>query len=333
MADDTIAAGATASAGDTGAVDTSAAAVASPAASVAAPAAAAAADPAKATEAAAAAPAAVDKGKEPPAADEDGPWGKDWRDKLAKGDAKKLAMLGRFASPEALLAAQEEAQRKISEGLKPKGKPGDKATADEWAAYRKEHGIPDEVDGYVKAIQLPDKREIGEEDKPIVEAFAARALARGVAPADMAHMVDEYYAIQEAQIVAQEDVDAAYKRESMKALREEYGGDFDVNVAAMRPYFDGFDSDLFGKLMSGRMADGTKIGNDPNIVRFFVSKSLAENPMATVVPSGGGNIETLNSEISSMEKRMRDDRVNWGRDSAAQERYRKLITARDKLKA
>jgi hypothetical protein len=335
MADDTIAAGAGAPAGDTGAVDTSKAAPApaAVAAPVAAPAASAAADLAKASEAAAAAPAAVDKGKEPATVDDDGPWGKDWRDKLAKGDAKKLAMLGRFASPEALLAAQEEAQRKISEGLKPKGKPGDKATAEDWAAYRKENGIPDAVEDYVKSIQLPDKREIGEEDKPVVEAFAARALARGVAPADMAHMVDEYYSIQEAQIVAQEDADAAFKRESMKALRDEYGGDFDVNVNAMRPYFDGFDADLFGKLMSGRMADGTKIGNDPNIVRFFVNKALSENPMATVVPSGGGNMETLNSEIAAMDKRMREDRVGWGRDSAAQERYRKLITARDKLKA
>src|SRR5690349_11821180 len=83
-----------------------------------------------------------------------GPWGDDWREKLANGDDKKLKALGRFASPEALWAAQEEAQRKISEGLKPKAKPGEKATAEEWAAWRKDNNIPEAVDDYVKAIPM-----------------------------------------------------------------------------------------------------------------------------------------------------------------------------------
>jgi hypothetical protein len=55
--------------------------------------------------------------------------------------------------------------------------------------------------------------------------------------------------------------------------------------------------------------------------------------MATIVPAGGQGVDTLNNEIASMEKRMRDDRVGWHKDTAAQERYRKLITARDNLAA
>jgi len=301
--------------------------------------AAATAEPAKAAPAATPAPAAAtpaaatpEPGKEPPA-EEEGPWGKDWRDKLAKGDEKKLAMLKRFTSPEALLEAQEAAQRKISEGLKPKGKPGEKATEDEWKAYRKEHNIPEVVDDFVKAIVLPDKRVIGDEDKPMVAAFAERAIKKGIAPGDMAEMVDEYYALQEEQQFQQATKDAEFKKQAEQALKAEWGGDMAGNFAAMRPYFESVNPDLFSNLMGGRLADGTKIGNHPDVLRFFAQKAVAENPMATVVPAGGSSLEGLHEEIASMEKRMRNDRNAWHKDTKAQERYRQLITARDKIKA
>ncbi|OWK18313.1 hypothetical protein AJ88_03790 [Mesorhizobium amorphae CCBAU 01583] len=220
MADDTLAAGAASA--ENPAPGAAEAGTPAPAAATAEPGKPApAASPAPAAAAPAAAPEA---GKEPPA-EEEGPWGKDWRDKLAKGDDKKLAMLKRFASPEALLEAQEAAQRKISEGLKPKGKPGEKATDDEWKAYRKEHNIPEAVDDFVKAIVLPDKRVIGDDDKPVVAAFAERAIKKGIAPTDMAEMVDEYYALQEEQQFQQATADATFKKEAEADLKREWGAD------------------------------------------------------------------------------------------------------------
>jgi hypothetical protein len=295
-------------------------------------------EPAKAAPAPAAAAAAPGAEPAKPAtaekpAEEEGTWGKDWREKLAKGDAKRLERLGRFASPDALLEAQEAAQRKISEGLKPKGKPGEKATAEEWAAYRKDNNIPEQVDDFVKAIVLPDKRVIGDDDKPIVAAFAERAIKKGIAPGDMAEMVDEYYALQEEQQFQQATADAAFKKEAEAELKKDWGGDYAGNFAAMRPYFESVDPDLFNNLMGGRMADGRKIGNHPAMLKFFANKAVAENPMATIVPAGGSSTDGLLAEIASMEKRMKEDRNSWFKDTAAQSRYRTLITARDKLKA
>jgi hypothetical protein len=267
------------------------------------------------------------------ATEQAGPWGDDWREKLAKDDAKRLERLRRFASPEALLQAQEEAQRKISEGVKPKGKPGDKATDDEWAAYRKEHNIPDKVEDYVKAIALPDKRQIGEADLPVINAFAERAIKSGVSPSDMSILVDEYYAMQEETQFQQATADTAFKKEAEATLKAEWGGDFAGNFAAMRPYFESVDPELYDNLFGGRMADGSKIGNHPAVLRFFAAKAVAENPMATVLTPGGNGLQTIQAEISQMETRMRNDRVAWHKDTAAQERYRQLITARDKLKA
>ncbi|RWF78992.1 MAG: hypothetical protein EOS26_03225 [Mesorhizobium sp.] len=326
MSDDTLAAGAaTAENPAPGAAE---AGKPAPAAVTAEP-----AKPAPAAAAPGAAAPAAEVGKEPPPAEEEGPWGKDWRDKLAKGDAKRLERLARFASPEALLIAQEEAQRKISEGLKPKGKPGEKATAEEWAAYRKQNNIPEAVDDFVKAIVLPDKRAIGDDDKPVVAAFAERAIKKGIAPADMAEMVDEYYALQEEQQFQQATADSDFKKEAETTLKKEWGGDFAGNFAAMRPYFESVSPELFDNLMGGRMADGRKIGNHPDALKFFAAKAVAENPMATIIPAGGASAEGLHSEIAALEKRMKDDRVAWHRDTKAQERYRTLITARDKIKA
>lgn len=326
MSDDTLAAGAASA--ENPAPGAAEAGKPAPAAVTATPAAAA----PTAAPAAAATPAAPEAGKEA-ATEEEGPWGKDWRDKLAKGDAKRLERLARFASPEALLVAQEEAQRKISEGLKPKGKPGEKATPEEWAAYRKQNNIPEVVDDFVKAIVLPDKRVIGDDDKPVVAAFAERAIKKGIAPGDMAEMVDEYYALQEEQQFQQATRDAEFKKQAEAALKSEWGGDMAGNFAAMRPYFETVNPQLFDNLMGGRMADGTKVGNHPDVLKFFAHKAVAENPLATIVPAGGSNADSLHAEISTMEKRMKEDRAAWHKDTAAQERYRKLITARDKLKA
>lgn len=277
--------------------------------------------------AAPAAPAAEPEPKEPVKAK----WPDDWRQQIAGDDAKRLEKLGRFDSPAAILKAFEEAQKKISEGIKPKARPGEKATAEELAAYRKEAGIPETVDDYVKAIVLPDKRAIGDDDKPVVAAFAERALAKNIPPADIAELVDEYYAIQEEQVAQLAEKDAEFKTTALQGLREEWGGDFKGNINSMRPYFESVDPQLFDNLMGGRLADGTKVGDHPSIVKFFVAKALQENPAATVVPAGSNQIETIETEIKAAEKRMRDDRDGWFKDKPAQERYQRLIEAQEKL--
>jgi hypothetical protein len=279
---------------------------------------------------------AVEAGKQPPAAEPaapKGPWGDDWREKLAGSDEKRLERLKRFADPVALLQSQEEAQRKISEGLKPRERPGEKATEDEWAEYRKEHGIPDKVDDYVKAIALPDKRQIGEADKPVIEAFSERAIKSGIAPADMTVLVDEYYRMQEETQFQQAEEDSKFKKEAEKTLKADWGGDYSANIAAMRPYFDGVDGELFDNLMGGRMADGRKVGDHPAIVKFFATKAVAENPLAAVLPSGSGSAASIDDEIAKLEKRMGEDRNAWFKDDKAQARLQQLYTARERIAA
>jgi hypothetical protein len=187
------------------------------------------------------------------------------------------------------------------------------------------------VDDYVKAIPMPDGRQIGEDDKPVISYFSEKALKQGVAPADMGVMVDAYYAMQEEQVAAAEKADADFRRESTAALKQEFGGDYEANVAAMRPYFDSVNGDLFGNLFGGRMADGSRIGDHPDVIRFFVNKSVAENPLATIVPAGGSGAQALENEIKTLEARMGADRDAWFKDDKAQARLRQLLDARDRI--
>jgi hypothetical protein len=260
-----------------------------------------------------------------------GAWPEDWRSLLAAGDEKKLERLGRFGSPADVWKAWEEAQKKISEGLKPRQKPAPNASEEEWAEYRKTAGIPEAVEEYVKAIELPDKRQIGEDDLPVIQAFAERAIKRGVSPGDMAELVDEYYAIQEEQWSQVEERDAEFRRDAERQLKEEYGGDFKANINAMRPYFESVDSEMFDNLMGGRLADGSRIGDNPNLIRFFVRKALDENPAATILPVNGSSVDTIEGEIKTLETRMREDRNGWFKDEKAQRRLEQLYEARDKL--
>lgn len=269
-------------------------------------------------------------------ADDDGPkapqdWPDDWRQKLAGDDKKVLERLGRLSSPADLLKAYREAEKKISEGLKPKARPDEKATEEEWAAYRKEVGIPETVEKFVEEIKLPDGRQIGDADKPLIEAFAERAHKIGVAPADMANLIDEYYAIEEERANLTAEKDAEHRAAVQNELRQEWGGDYKANINAMRPYFEAVNPELFENLMGGRLADGTKVGDHPDVIRFFVAKALAENPAATIVPAGADQMQSINDEIKALETRMRDDRANWFKDTAAQERYQKLLEAQEKL--
>ena len=85
--------------------------------------------------------------------------------------------------------------------------------------------------------------------------------------------------------------------------------------------------------MGVRMADGSIIGNDPDMVRFLVALALDKNPVASVVEDGDQTGKSVDTEIASIEKRMREDRSAYFKDEKTQARYRELIGARDKIQA
>lgn len=264
-------------------------------------------------------------GKEPAA-----PANDDWRSELAGEDADLLKYLGRFASKTAALADAKKIHGEIRAGkyVKPLG---DDPTEAELTAYRKQMGVPDKPEGYLE--QLGDGLTVGDDDKPFVNQFLEAMHGANAPPALTAAAIQTYYKIVEEQVAAENEQLATAKSASEEALREEYGKDYKRNLTAMHAHLDTLPAAVKEAFTHGYGKDGIPLGYTPEVMKWVISLALDANPLATVVPGGGGNIASaIADEIAAIEKFMRDDRKAYNKDEAKQARLRELYDARDKLK-
>ena len=275
-------------------------------------------------------------------------WPEDWRQKIAEhagaGDAKavkrELKRLEGITDPAGIYGTYRELESKFTSGGLVKV-PGKDAKPEEIAEFHKALGVPKEPADYFKDIKLENGAVIGEADRPIADIFAASLHKAGATPQVFNAMMGTYYSYQEQQAAALDDSDDKFKKESVKALKEEFGPSYQRRINSIAPLFElapgGTDvkneKSLYARLMGGRLADGSIIGNDPDTVRFLTALALDRNPSASVVEDGDQSGTSINTEIAAIEKRMRDDRHAYFKDNAAQARYRELITARDKIQS
>ena len=258
-------------------------------------------------------------------------WSPDWRQKLAGDNEKLLKRFERYASPvevgKALIAAQDKIR-----GGELVTKLSDKPTDEELAQFRKDNGIPESKDGY--EIDLGNGRVIGDEDKELVDAFLESAHAKNMTPAQVNATLNTYYDLQEQQIEAinQQDLENSGKGED--ELRVEWGPEYKRNINAIYNELSSkMEPDQIESLWQARMPDGVRVGDSPEVIKALLGMVLEANPMATVVPSGGGDMgKSIADEIKSIEETMRTDRKAYNRDEAMQQRYRDLLAAQAKMK-
>jgi hypothetical protein len=275
-------------------------------------------------------------------------WPPDWREKMAEhaaaGDkkayARELKRLQRFTDPTSVYGFAREYEGKFDRGGLVKV-PGKDAKPEEIAEFNKALGVPEKPEDYFKDIKLENGAVIGDADKPLADSFAAALHPAGASPAVVSAALNWYYKHQEEQAAAMDEADDDFRRESERALKDEFGPAYRRMTNAIGPLFatapGGTDikneGSLYARLMGGRLADGSIIGNNPDIVRWLVSIAQDVNPAATVVEDGNQSAMTVDAEIKQIEQRMKDDRRGYFKDEAAQARYRELITARDKIRA
>ena len=283
----------------------------------------AAADPAPApTPAASPEPAAPPAGDPPPAA------GDDWREKYAAGDEKKLKRLQRYGSMTAALDALFNAQAKIAQGIKEPLKAD--APPEELARWREDNGIPQTAEGYA----MPDGVVIGENDKPLVDEFLKMAHGRNWQPDDVKAAIGWFTERQAAQADAQSARDAETRMANEEALREEYGPKYMDEVKRAVGFLRTAPEGMADQIMGGRLADGTPIGNSPEMIRWLNGLARELQPISTVVPGAGTNaMQALETEMAGLKKMMGDRSSEyWKGPTAAknQARYRELVEATQK---
>lgn len=258
-----------------------------------------------------------------------GYWPDDWRQTVSKGDAKILARVERYQSPEAAVNALIAAQNKISSGeLKPILRKD--ASPEEMADYRKAHGIPESHDKY----DLGKDFKLEALDKTLAEHVFKAAHESHQTPEQVKATMKAWGAISKQVSDARAEEDGKIQKTSEDALRAEWGSDYRKNINLITGLFDGSATpDLKDKFLHGRLADGTPIGSSPEAMKLLVGLAMIQNPTGVIVPGSEGNqSQAVDDEIAKIEKTMSTNRSAYNKDEKMQARYRDLLGAREKLK-
>lgn len=258
-------------------------------------------------------------------------WPSDWRTKMAGEDADALKRLERYKSPNDLAKALTEAQNKLR-STRAMPTLGENPSDEEIAAYRKDMGVPEKAEAYLE--KLPDGLVIGEDDKPVFESFAQAAHEANI-PAEQAQkMLDWYAQLGEQEAAAQSDRDNEARSASIEELRAELGGEYLPKMNAVKAFVEGFGEGITENLFGARLADGTLLGDNPNMLRLLMDMQQKVNPMGIVAPADGKtSAETVTDRIAEIEGVMRTDRAKYNKDTAMQEELRRLYEFQDKQNA
>lgn len=310
--------------GNQGAGDAASTAAAAEAAKTAAYA----AEAAKTAETAAAAAAKAKEGEKKELG-----WGETWRADYAGTDEKLLKRLERYASPKAAIDALVAAQNKISSGeLKiPLAKD---ATPEQIAEYHKDIGVPDTSKGYFEG--LPQGLVFGDEDRAGAQRYMDVLHANHIPPAVAHELLKAYSADQEAQVTARIAADESTRNTVEDALRAEWGNDYRTNINSIQGLLGSAPPEVSELISNARTPDGTALMNDPKTLRWLVSLAREVNPVHTIVPGAGSGAamgKSVEDEISTIEKFMRENRPAYNKDVKAQNRLLELYGAREKLAA
>ena len=215
--------------------------------------------------------------------------------------------------------------------------PGEKATDDEVASFRKALNVPEKPEGYIDHLKLANDAVLGDADKPMVLDFAGRLHKVHATPAVVNEAVNWWYEKQEADAAALDEADETFRLESERRLREEQG----LTGPKLQRYRNAFErlfrdyapTGLYERMFEGRLGDGRLLGNDPDVI--WMMKNLADQlvPYATVTEDGNQQGQGVDDEIAKIEKFMRTNRNEYFRDEKMQARYRELTDARERNKA
>ena len=248
-----------------------------------------------------------------------------WRDMMSGGDEKIANLLGRYGSVDAVGKALMEARQKISSGeyRKPLG---DNPSDDELKAWREANGIPLEASGY--QIDLGGKELSDAEQGRVNQFLESVALPNNLTPATVNALLswDQQREDQYAEELSQSDLQ--YRQQSTDALREQWGADYRTNVNLMKSLFDQAPEELQNNFFGARLADGTLLGDNPDVLNLLVGLAREINPVSAVVPGAGANAsQAISDEMSKLTTMMADPESEyWKGQNAAknQARYREL---------
>lgn len=264
-------------------------------------------------------------------------WGDDWRETYSAQDDKRLNVLKRYASPKDMLDAHFALKQRVDSGeLKSTKQLPPNANQQEIAAYRKENSIPENAGDYL--TNLPNGLVIGEADKPTLTAFAEHMHKANAPPAVVHQAIGWYNAWQEQQAAEVAKADKETKAKTEDTLRADWGANYRANVQATNEFVASAFGDLGKDIVQAVLPDGSRLGDNAQVVQALAKLALEMNPAATLVPNSGGTlggtgVEARIGEIDKLMAKQGSEYWKGPNSEKIQKEYRDLITARERMKS
>lgn len=256
-------------------------------------------------------------------------WPDNWRQEFAGNDDKLVKRFERYNSPRDIANALIAAQNKISSGEFKAALPKD-ATEEQIKAWRAENGIPESPDKYDLT-----GLEIDEEDKEAVGELLKSAHQLNQTPEQVKAALQWHYDLKDKEAEVRENKDRELAQKTTDALHADWGNDYRPNMNLIHGLLDTVPG-IKDKFLGGRMADGTPIGSDPEMLGFLALVARQINPVTTVVPGAGANIAgAIDDEIAKLEGLMGNRSSEYWKGPMAdknQARLRDLYSARTRMK-
>jgi len=173
--------------------------------------------------------------------------------------------------------------------------PNKMATDEDWKAVYDRLGRPETPDGY--KYNLPKETKL---EESTLKAFSEEAHKLGLLPKQAEGIINYYNSIAEQSEQAATVNEEAARAEAEAELRKEYGPAYDLKIAQAR----NLATNTFGQdfLRDTKLADGSVLGNHPQVVRAFadLASKMSEDGIVQGEAASAMTVKEIDGEIESL---------------------------------
>ena len=182
----------------------------------------------------------------------------DWKASLSE-DIRADKSLENIKDIEGLAKSYVHAQKLVGADKIPV--PNKFATEKDWDAVYQKLGRPEDASGY--KYDLPEDQTI---DETALKNFSDQAHKLGLLPGQANGMVKFYNEMTAASLQEQDSIAIAARENSVKELKQEWGQAYDQKISQANNLAK---TAGIGELFDTNLADGTKLGDNPVMIKAF----------------------------------------------------------------
>ena len=226
----------------------------------------------------------------------------DWKVNLSD-DVKADKSLENIKDINALAKSYIHAQKMVGSDKIPV--PNKYATEDDWNAVYEKLGRPKTADGY--KFDLPQDKQV---DEVSLKEFSSQAHKLGLLPGQAQGMVKFYNEITAKSLQDADSKALAARETSTKELKQEWGQAFDQKVSQAATLAKSVGAT---ELLDTNLADGTKLGDHPVMIKAFaeLANKMGED---SIVQASGPTYLTPNQIEKQIGELTQTDSAYWDKN-------------------